>query len=305
MLDSVTVRAPASSANLGPGFDVLAAALDVHLELEVSRGEGRGIEVDVGDLDVPAGETNLCVRAFAALRPAEGLSFRLSSAIPVGAGLGSSGAAIVAGLVAAERMYELGIGGPELLARALALEGHPDNVAASYHGGFVICAAGGRGGTESPTTARIAVPAGLEGVLVIPSEPLATAAARAALPAEVPLAEASFNVAHVALLVRGLSTGDRELISAGLKDRLHQPRRAPLYPRSIEILRQAQSLGALGATVSGAGPSVLFWTAADKSADVASALTAEVADWAEVRRISFVEGGATVTAQRGGDKQGA
>lgn len=298
MLDSVTVRVPASSANLGPGFDVLAAALDLHLRLEVSRaGQGAPV-VDVGDLDLPADDSNLCVRAFAALLPVEGLRFALRSEIPVGSGLGSSGAAIVAGLIAAERMGELDVPAPELLARARTLEGHPDNVAASLYGGFVICAVGGRGESESTTTARIEVPRGLHGVLVIPPEPLPTTAARAALPDQVPLAEASFNVAHAALLVRGLSTGEPELISAGLKDRLHQPRRAPLYARSIEIVRQARSLGALGATISGAGPSVLVWTTAERSADVAAALAKEVDGWAEVRRAGFAGAGATVIDQR-------
>src|ERR671919_2470803 len=131
------VRVPASSANLGPGYDVLAAALSLHLELEVAES-GR-FSVDAGDLAVAEDRGNLCVRAFETLRPADGLSFKIRSEIPLARGLGSSAAAIVAGLAAADHLYELALSREELFQRAAEIEGHPDNVAAAIYGGFVAC----------------------------------------------------------------------------------------------------------------------------------------------------------------------
>src|SRR5207247_1505562 len=134
-------------------------------------------------------------------------------------------------------------------ALAGELEGHPDNAAAAVHGGFVVCA-GGR-------VARLDPPPGLDALLVVPSEPVRTAEARAVLPASVPLADATFNVGLGALLLLGLSSGDLDLVAVALDDRLHQPYRAHLFPRSAQLLSAAQGLGALGATISGAGPTVL------------------------------------------------
>src|SRR4051795_5253254 len=135
------VRVPASSANLGPGYDAMAAAVALHLDLEVEEtGE---FSLDPGGLDVPTGRDNLIVRAFETLHPADGIAFRLRSEIPLARGLGSSAAAIVAGLFAADHLFELALSKEEMLARATAIEGHPDNVAAAIYGGFVVCAAGG------------------------------------------------------------------------------------------------------------------------------------------------------------------
>ena len=131
------VRVPASSANLGPGFDVLAAALSLHLEVEVSEADG--FAVDAGGAEVPEDRSNLCVRAFEALHPADGLRFAIRNEIPLARGLGSSAAAIVAGLLAADHLFELGLAREEIYARAVELEGHPDNVAAALYGGFVVC----------------------------------------------------------------------------------------------------------------------------------------------------------------------
>jgi homoserine kinase len=278
------VRVPGSSANLGPGFDAMAAALSVHMELEVSEDGSFSVQSEVDGL--AADESNLCVRAFADLHPTDGLEFRISSDIPLAAGLGSSGAAIVAALLAADHMYELALSREEVLERAIRLEGHPDNVAASIYGGFVICADG--------DVTRLDPPAGLEAVAVIPDEQVATEAARAALPAEIPLADATFNVAHASLLALGLAQGDLGLIARGLQDRVHQPRRERLFPRSMQLLERARELGALGATISGAGPSVLFWAFFEETGRVVERLRAEAGDWAEVRRLNFVALGADV-----------
>src|SRR6185295_16962996 len=185
---------PGSSANLGPGFDTLAAAVSTYLELEVEETGSFAVETDVAGL--PADESNLCVRAFSDLHDPDGITFRISSEIPLAGGLGSSGAAIVAALLAADHMYELALPREEIFERAARIEGHPDNVAASLYGGFVLCADG--------HVAMIEPPPGLEAVAVIPAEPVATEAARAALPSEVPLSDATFNVAHAALLALGL-----------------------------------------------------------------------------------------------------
>jgi homoserine kinase len=276
------VRVPASSANLGPGFDVLAAALSIELELEVAEGSEFEVSADVPG--VPLDRSNLCVRAFEALHPADGISFQIRSKIPPGAGLGSSAAAIVAGLVAADHMYELDA---PIFELARELEGHPDNVAAALHGGFVICAGG--------EPVRFDPPAGLEAVLARPAGELRTETARAALPEEVPLADAVHNVGHAALLVLGLARDDLSLVARGLSDRLHQPRRRALYPESMDLVDRAAEWGAVGATISGAGPTVLLWSHWQSTGAIVERLRHEVPDW-HVSRATFAPGGADVTA---------
>lgn len=274
------VRVPASSANLGPGFDVLAAALSLHLEVEVVETGRFAVETE---LAVARDRRNLVVRAFERLHPADRFTFRLASEVPLSGGLGSSAAAIVAGLLAADHLFELDA---DVLALATELEGHPDNVAAALHGGIVICADG--------DAVRFDPPTGLEGLLVVPREAVRTAQARAALPAEVPLADAVHNVAHAALLTLGLARGDWDLVARGLADRLHQPHRAHLYPRSAELVRDAAALGALGATISGAGPTVLVWSHFEQTAAVAERLRERAAGWADVLRAPFESQGADV-----------
>jgi homoserine kinase len=274
------LRVPASSANLGPGYDVLAAALSLELTLEVEETGEFSVECDVPG--VPTDRTNLCVRAFEMLHPADGLRFRISSEIPPSAGLGSSAAAIVAGLSAADHMYELDA---PVFSHARDLEGHPDNVAAALHGGFVVCAGG--------EPARFDPPPGLEGILAIPPQPVATADARAALPAEVPMNDAVFNVAHSSLLVLGLARDDFSLVGRGLSDALHQKRRAHLYPRSMELLEMSEELGAVGATVSGAGPTVLFWCHWQQTGGLLRSLRGRAPDCI-VQRVMFAPGGVDV-----------
>jgi homoserine kinase len=276
------VRVPASSANLGPGYDVLAAALSPHLELEVEETGEFFVHADLPG--VPTDRTNLCVRAFERLHPADGVTFQIRSEIPPAAGLGSSAAAIVAGLAAADHMYELDA---PLFDLAAELEGHPDNVAAALLGGFVICPGPG----EPPV--RFDPPPGLEGVLAIPDGEVLTANARAALPAEVPVGDAVHNVGHAALLVLGLARDDFSLIGRGLRDLVHQPRRRPLYPRSMELVDRAEELGAVGATISGAGPTVLFWCHWQQTGTLVERLKQEAPD-VKVRRATFAPGGADV-----------
>jgi homoserine kinase len=284
------VRVPASSANLGPGFDVMAAALSLHLELEVS--EDGEFSVDPGVEGVPADRTNLCVRAFESLHSAHGLRFEVRSQIPLARGLGSSAAAIVAGLMAADHLFELGLGREEIYARAAEIEGHPDNVGAALFGGFVACPRPEADGTPVPV--RLEPPEGVEGVLVIPGDEVATAEARAALPAEVPLEAAVDNVAAATQLALGIERSDLALIRRGLADRLHQPHRRELYARSMQLVADAPELGALGATISGAGPTVLVWSFWQDTGKVAAALSERVGEWAEVMRVPFSPLGADV-----------
>lgn len=283
------VRVPASSANLGPGYDAMAAAMALHLELEVA--EAGEYSFDTGGMDVPTDRGNLIVRAFESLHPADGIAFRLRSEIPLARGLGSSAAAIVAGLYAADHLYELALSKEEMLARATELEGHPDNVAAAIYGGFVVCGADGSG---APTAARFDPPEGLEGIVVIPPEEVSTERAREAIPAEVPLADAVANISAAAMLVLGLRSADLDLLARGLDDHIHQPRRRELYPRSMEIVDAARELGALGATISGAGPTVLVWTTWQEAGNVFAALEQRCAGWAEVKRLPFSPLGADV-----------
>jgi homoserine kinase len=166
------------------------------------------------------------------------------------------------------------------------MEGHPDNVAASLLGGVSVYV-GGR-------AARLEPPEGLAALLVVPRTAVRTSAARAALPPAVPLVDAAANAGHAALLALGLERGDLDLVAAGLRDRIHQPYRAHLFPQSAALLERAPALGALGATISGAGPTVLVWARAEAAADVERALHAEADGWAKVLPAAFEPRGAQV-----------
>jgi homoserine kinase len=276
------VRVAASSANLGPGFDALAAALQMHMELEVEETGSFAVHTDA---ELPTDRSNLCVRGFERLHPADGFEFTIRTAIPLVGGLGTSAAATVAGLMAADHVFELDA---DLLALATELEGHPDNAAAALMGGFVVC--------TGATATRFDIPAGLEALVVVPSEPVATAEARAVLPEQVPLADAVFNVAHASLLTLGLARGEWDLVARGLHDRLHEPHRAHLYPRSVELAQRAREVGALGATISGAGPTVLVWTHYEQTAGVFEGLRRAAGGDAQVVRVPFETQGAEVRA---------
>ena len=281
-MSGVRIEVPGSTANLGAGYDVLAAALSLHLTVEV---EETGRFRLLTDMHLRRDRNNLIVRAFERLLPADRYEFRVSSTIPLSGGMGSSAAGVVAGLLAADR---LGGGGADILSLATAIEGHPDNVAASLLGGLVIC--------EGADVRRLEMPSELEAVLVIPHRPVRTALARQAIPEKVPVADAVYNIARVAKLIAGLATSDYELISAGLGDRLHQPYRAHLYAASAEIVAGAAEHGALGATISGAGPTVLVWARKGERLGLMRWLGESTLDgWAEIRVVQFEPGGATVS----------
>jgi homoserine kinase len=281
-VSGIRIEVPASSANLGAGFDVLAAALALRLTVEV---EETGAFRFRTNLHLRRDRRNLIVRAFERVLPAERFEFRVTSTIPLSGGVGSSAAGVVAGLLAADHFAG---GGTDVLALATELEGHPDNVAASLLGGLVIC--------DGAEVRRLEMPAELEAVLVIPHKPVRTVLAREAVPASVPMADAVHNIARAAKLVAGLAMSDYELIAAGLGDRLHQPYRAHLYPRSAEVAAQAAAHGALGATISGAGPTVLIWMRRGQPrAAVMKWLEDVTQHWAEVRDVRFEPQGASVS----------
>jgi homoserine kinase len=290
----IRVSAPASSANLGPGYDCLAVALPLRNVVSVERRPGP-LEVTVsgeGAGVLPCDAGNLVVRSFAEVwdGPLDGLVFRMRNDVPLQSGTGSSSAAIVAGLTAGLALQGRPCGSDELIALAAPIEGHPDNVAAALFGGFVVCA--GAGGTLTAT--RLDPPQGVEAVVVIPDEQVPTEEARKAIPDRVPMADAVANISAAAELVLGIQRSDLTLIGRGLADRLHQPQRAHLYPRSMEIVQEAPRMGAIGATISGAGPTVLVWTFWQSTGEVMKALNERVGDWAEVRRVPFSPMGADV-----------
>ncbi len=196
----------------------------------------------------------------------------------------------MAGLLAADHLYELAQEPEDILLKAAEIEGHPDNVAAALYGGFVVCA----NQDGAITATRLDPPQGVEAVVVIPHEQVPTEEARRAIPDSIPLADAVANISAASELVLGIQRSDLTLIGRGLADRLHQPHRAHLYPRSMEIVQQAPRMGAIGASISGAGPTVLVWSFWQSTGGVMKELNERVGDWAEVRRVPFSPTGADV-----------
>ena len=239
---TVRVRAPASTANLGPGFDCAAVALDLWNELEVNEGEDGA---DPGHLGV---------RAFSLLASPEGWRFAFTDRIPRERGLGSSASIIALGLVAACAVTGTTPDPEELLARGVELEGHADNLAAALAGGVCLT---WEGHVERLADNPPAVP-----VALVPNGTVSTAAARAALPEHVLHADATFTAARATLLGAALATGSAELFAEALDDRLHEPHRAANAPL-LEQVRAELPEGALGATISGSGPTVVVWVRDD------------------------------------------
>ena len=253
----VRVRAPASTANLGPGFDCAAVALDLWNELEVTDGDG---EVDVDHLGV---------RAFARLAPVDGRRFAFVDRIPRERGLGSSAAVIALGLVAANTTAGLSLSNEELLAEGLPLEGHADNLAAALAGGACLTWAG--------RIARLADDAPAVPVALVPDATVSTAAARAGLPAEITHEDAVFTSGRAAVLGAALATGSAELFAEALADRLHEPYRAAGAPL-LAVVREDLPTSALGATLSGSGPTVIVWARAESAQTCANELEARFPD---------------------------
>ena len=281
----IRVAAPATTANLGPGYDCLGMALDLWNTIEVAPlPPGRTPEVSVtgeGAGELESGPGNLVYRSMEFLyrelgRQMPPLRLHCDNGIPLARGLGSSAAAIAGGLAAANALSAAGFAPRDLLEMAATIEGHPDNVAAAVLGGLQLVvtdvqSAGapdtGDGAAGTPDTgvstlytAPVNIPAGLHAVLFIPETRIATDAARAALPRQLPMADAVHNIARAALLVAGMSTNHLEYLSIATQDRLHQPYRQPLFPPLKLLMKAALDAGALGAFLSGSGSTVLALT---------------------------------------------
>jgi homoserine kinase len=261
--------APASSANLGPGFDAAGAALDLWNELVVEDGKF-AVELDgEGADEVPRDASHLALRAFRLFAPLEGRRFSFTSRIPLERGLGSSAAAIALGLVAGAAAAGRETTPDELLGIGWGLEGHADNLAAALNGG--VCLTWRRNG--APHAARISEAMPAVAVVVVPNERTSTAASRSALPASVPHEDAAFTVGAAALLGAAVAAGDPALLSVAFADRLHEPYRAASTPL-LRALQEEPPLDALGVTLSGSGPSVIVWTIPDDANQVAAELAA-------------------------------
>lgn len=264
--ETLSIIAPATSANLGPGFDVLALALDLSNEVLITRRPGP-LQVHVegeGVGEIPADASNLLCRAMAeGLGDFDGMVIECRNRIPLGRGLGSSAAAVCTGLVAANALGDLRWSPSDMLARAIALEGHGDNAAACLDGGITALVPG-------PRALRIAPPDGLALVVVVPTARVSTDEARRAMPAQVPVADAAYNLGASAGLLLTLERGYVDEIAEFLVDRLHEPYRAALCP-GIDGLKALSIPGLLGVTVSGSGPSMLMWVTPRAATDVAAA----------------------------------
>lgn len=258
-VSAFTVRAPASSANLGPGFDSLGLSVPLHTTLRVTPGAvTQVLPLGPGLQGTPADESNYVYQAMLLVARRTGLSLppariEISSEVPLARGLGSSAAALVAGIVAANELLGRPLDDAEILDVAAREEGHPDNVAPALFGGIVVATLD-KLGTHY---VRLDPPANLGVTVLIPDFELSTSKARAVLPREYSRADAVHALSHAALLAAALSQGRLDLLRHAMQDYIHQIWRAPLVPGLSDILEDAWRHGALGAALSGAGPAVL------------------------------------------------
>jgi len=257
-VSDLRVRVPASSANLGPGFDTFALALPLLAEFELRPAKTWSVTVEGDGQGIPPDDENLFVVSARAVAKAAGRELVAQhvtqrSAIPIARGLGSSAAAIVGGAVAANALLGEPFDRRTLLRIASEVEGHADNVAAALYGAFTVAMPDDGG----PVATRLVFPRTWRVCLLIPGRPLSTEQARAVLPAQVSRDDAVFNVAHGAALIAAVMRADGALLALAMVDRLHQAARTKLVPALGEIITAAREAGAFGAALSGAGPSVL------------------------------------------------
>lgn len=285
------VRAPASTANLGPGFDCAAAALELWNELEVGERVNGGPWIEIegeGADELPRDEAHLALRAFALFASPQEYSFRFVNRIPLERGLGSSAAAVATGLVAGAAAAGRTPSAEDALALGVELEGHADNLAAALNGG--VCLTWEDAGRRHAV--RVARDLPLTPIVVVPSARTNTTASRAALPGSVPHADAATTAGRAAMLGAAIAAGDAGLLRNALADdRLHEPYRAPLAPLLWE-LRRALPEGAAGVTLSGSGPSVVVWAERERTDDVARELRQLVAEDTQVLPLRIATEGA-------------
>ncbi|MBX6394871.1 MAG: homoserine kinase [Alicyclobacillaceae bacterium] len=278
---AVKVRVPATTANLGPGFDSLGMALQLYNEIEVEIiDQGLEFEVTGAGADmIPATSENVIYKAVQCVfdhlgRRRPGLALRLHNAVPVTRGLGSSAAAIVGGLVAANELCDRPLTTDQILDLAVAMEGHPDNVAPALLGGIVVSGAvAGR-----TRYVKLPVPPELVCVVVVPDVPLATKESRKVLPSSVSFRDAVHSVNRASLLVAGLATGDLAVAGAAMEDVLHEPYRMPLVPGMSKAAEAGRLAGAFGVALSGSGPTLIAFCRNGTESPVGPAM---VEAWAE------------------------
>ncbi len=271
----IRVRVPATTANLGPGFDCLGLALDLWNEAQFSiDGEGLHLYCSGEGQQLPTDERNLIIQSIRffcdtrGLTLPRGLAIRCQNQIPVSSGLGSSAAAVLTGLLGIAALLDRPLDPNEALSLAARMEGHADNAAAALLGGLVIVAAG-----KGAWLARqIAIPT-RQVAVVLPEVDLPTHAARAALPEDIALKDVTYNLGRAMLVVEALRAGDLRLLSQAMDDRLHLPYRLPLIPGGQRALDAAYQASASAVTISGAGPSLIAFTAGDP-APAAEAMSA-------------------------------
>lgn len=277
MVEAVTVKTPATTANLGPGFDCMGAALTLYNEFRFSPLPGEGsLEIDIQGIDVMHLTTeadNLVYQAFKRFydqlgKKTPGVKIEIDMEVPLARGLGSSATAIVAGCVAANHWAGSPLKQHEVMELAIALEGHPDNIVPALLGGCRLATTGESGWVicDIPWHESI-IP-----VVAIPNFELSTADARKILPTGYDRQDAIFNMSHVGLLVRALQTGNPEWLKRALEDRIHQPYRKSLIPGYDEVKEAALDAGALGLAISGAGPTLIALVQGDRAPDVAIAM---------------------------------
>jgi homoserine kinase len=258
-MKTARLRVPATSANLGPGFDAMALALELFLEIDATPAPDFAISATGRNQDICGGLSgNLLIETYRATlveeqKPVEPLDFRVHNEIPVGMGCGSSAAVRLAGVAFASVFGDLHWDAATIVERAARLEGHPDNVAACWHGGLTVAA-----GASPLATISIPPPSDWRAVLVLPDAPVATAKARAMLPERYSRQDVVTSVQNVALLTAAFATGRHDLMHLATRDCLHQPYRNGLCPLLPALLPLAGTHGVISVTLSGAGPAVLL-----------------------------------------------
>ena len=269
---TIRVRVPGTSANCGPGFDAIGVACTIYNDLELTLKGEEGLVIEIegeGAANIPADERNIVLRAIRTILKrahredeVKGFHIRMTNHIPLSRGLGSSAAAIVAGLKAANALLGNRFSRRELLQMATNIEGHPDNVAPAIFGGFTISVV--KRGRVECFSLMPRMP--LKLVVAVPEFPLSTRLARSVLPEQVKMKDAVFNVSRAALLVAALTKGQPRFLRNAFADALHQPYREKLIPGMKDVFRAACRTGALGASLSGAGPCLIAYTLENEEA---------------------------------------